>query len=426
VKVVYLNPIGSLGGAEQVLLSCLQGVQQASPDAELHLVVGTDGPLIERAREIGVGVTLLPMPAALSGMGDSAIRYTRRLRGAWELCTQALRAAPPAWRYLRAMRALLRQLRPTLIHSNGLKTHWITRLAGPRATPAVWHLHDFYSLRPLMARTLNQARRGVAGGIAVSEAVARDARTVLPRLPLAVVPNAIDLTQFSPRSEDGRWLDEAAGWPPAVSAAGDTPPVRVGLVATYARWKGHDIFLEAAARALACSPRLPLRFYIVGGPIYHTRAQFSEADLKDRAAALDIADRVGFVGFQQDVARVYRSLDLVVHASTHPEPFGLTIAEAMACGKPVLVSRAGGAVELFTDGHDAVGIAPGDVNGLAEAIRQLAANPDLRRRLGEAAREAAVQRFDRRRFGPQIVDAYHRLLHGGLPREREREGMALI
>jgi glycosyltransferase involved in cell wall biosynthesis len=406
VKVVYLNPIGSVGGAEQVLLCCLRGLRQARPEAELHLVVGTHGHLLDSAREIGVGVTLLPMPAVLSGMGDSALQYARRFRGTWELLTQALRAVPAAWRYVRALRGVLHRLRPTLIHSNGLKTHWLARLSRPRATPVVWHLHDFYSLRPLMARTLNRARRGVAGGIAISEAVARDARQVLPGLPIAVVPNAIDLTRFFPRPEDGRWLDEVAGWAPA-----EPQTVRVGLVATFARWKGHEVFLKAAARALAGSPSMPLRFYIVGGPIYHTRAQFTEEELKARAMALGISPRVAFVGFQQDIARVYRALDLVVHASVHPEPFGLTIAEAMACGKPVIVSQAGGAAELFTPGHDAVGVAPGDVDGLAASIRQLAADPDLRRRLGEAACRTATQRFDQRRFGPQILEAYHHLLH---------------
>jgi glycosyltransferase involved in cell wall biosynthesis len=409
VKIVYLNPIGSIGGAEQVLLCCLRGVRAVCPDAQLHLVVGSAGPLIDQARALGVEVTLRPLPAALSGLGDSAFRYARRLRGAWDFCTQALRAVPSAWRYIRAMRSLLRELRPTLLHSNGLKTHWIARLAGPRGTPIVWHLHDFYSLRPLMAHTLHRARRGVVGGIAVSHAVARDAQKVLPGLPLAVVPNAIDLCRFSPGVEESRWLDEAVGWSTASPSI-----VRVGLVATYARWKGHDVFLEAAARALSNSPQRPLRFYLVGGPIYHTRAQFTQAELKARAVALGIADRVGFVGFQQDLARVYRSLDIVVHASIHPEPFGLTIAEAMACGKPVLISQAGGAVELFTDGQDALGVTPGDVAGLASAIRRLAEDPDSRRRLGENARATARQHFDEQHFGPQILNAYHQLLRGSL------------
>jgi glycosyltransferase involved in cell wall biosynthesis len=405
VRATYLNPIGGIGGAERVLLHCLAGVRRALPEADLHLIVGAEGPLIDRARGLGVGVTLLPMPAAMSAVGDSALQRGGRYREVWRLCGLALAAAPSAWGYVRSLRRLLGRLQPTLIHSNGIKTHLLARLARPAATPVVWHLHDFYGMRPLTARALSWARGGVAGGIAISEAVARDARAALPGLVVAVVPNAVDLGPFSPGVADGRWLDGAAGFSPATSGT-----VRVGMVATYARWKGHEVFLEAAARAIADSPALPVRFYIVGGPIYHTRAQFSEGVLRARAAALGIADRVGFVGFQEDAARAYRALDVVVHASIQPEPFGLTIAEAMACGRPVIVSRAGGAAELFTHGLDGFGVPPGDVTELATAVRRLAADPMLRLRLGEAARKTALDRFDSERFGPQLLEAYRHLL----------------
>ena len=68
-------------------------------------------------------------------------------------------------------------------------------------------------------------------------------------------------------------------------------------------------------------------------------------------------DSVGFVPFVEDPVPVYRALDVVLHASTQPEPFGLTVVEAMACGRAVVVSAAGGAAELFTDGVDALGVA---------------------------------------------------------------------
>src|SRR5205085_8086358 len=132
--------------------------------------------------------------------------------------------------------------------------------------------------------------------------------------------------------------------------------LRVGLVATYARWKGQEVFLDAAGRLAAGRPELPVRFYVVGGPVYQTRgSQFSEGELRRLAAQRGLADRVGFVGFREDTAPVYRALDVVVHASTRPEPFGLTVVEAMACGRPVIVSRAGGAAELFTPGYDGGG-----------------------------------------------------------------------
>jgi len=66
---------------------------------------------------------------------------------------------------------------------------------------------------------------------------------------------------------------------------------------------------------------------------------------------MKIENRVGFVPFQDNPADVYRALDIVVHASTKPEPFGRTIVEAMACGKPVIAAQTGGAAELFTHDH---------------------------------------------------------------------------
>jgi glycosyltransferase involved in cell wall biosynthesis len=266
--------------------------------------------------------------------------------------------------------------------------------------PVLWHLHDFYSHRPVMARALNRLRGGVAGGIAISEAVKRDAEAVLPGLPVTVVRNAVDTDHFAPAECDGAGLDRLAGLPPA-----DPGTVRVGLVATYANWKGQDVFLDALAR-------LPhaVRGYVVGGPIYATAgSQFTREELERRAAANGLTGRVGFVPFQPDPADVYRMLDVAVHASTRPEPFGLTIVEAMSCAKPVVVAAAGGAAELFTDGVDAVGHAPGDAAALADAVARLAADAGLRRQIGAAARRTAVSRFGLKRYGEEIAAVYRRM-----------------
>src|SRR5262249_36473339 len=124
---------------------------------------------------------------------------------------------------------------------------------------------------------------------------------------------------------------------------------------------------------------LPVRFYIVGGPIYRTQvSQFSEAELRNLAVNLGIAERTGFIPFQNETAEIYGNLDVVVHASTRPEPFGLTIVEAMACARPVIVSAAGGAAELFANGIDALGFPPGDVEQLADRMIKLRRDPELR------------------------------------------------
>jgi glycosyltransferase involved in cell wall biosynthesis len=168
--------------------------------------------------------------------------------------------------------------------------------------------------------------------------------------------------------------------------------IRVGLVATFARWKGHEVFFEAISRIKADRPS---RFYVVGGPIYKSSgSQWSMDDLKAEAARRGVLDRVGFVGPVDDPARSLRSLDIAVHASTRPEPFGRAIVEGMATGLAVVAILDGGAAELFVDGETALGCPPNDPASLAMAIDRLIEDHSLRQRLGENARKAVMDRFD--------------------------------
>ena len=132
---------------------------------------------------------------------------------------------------------------------------------------------------------------------------------------------------------------------------------------------------------------------------------------------LGIGDRVGFTGFVAQPESALRALDVVVHASTSPEPFGLVIAEAMACERAVIVSVAGGAAEIVTVGVDALGHQPGDTEGLAARITELAIDPGLRSRLGRAARATAERCFDRARLAKELVPIYQSVMgHEASPR----------
>ncbi len=403
MKILFLNPVGTIGGAERVLLDLIASLRTVAPSVEIHVLAAGDGPLIDAAAGLGAATTVLPLPASTAGLGDSALSGDR-VPALLGLLSRVPAAVWAGWRYAHRLRRRVEKIRPDIVHSNGIKFHLLTRVARLRATPIVWHLHDFIGRRALMARGLRWAARAASGAIAVSHAVARDAGRLFPALPVAVVLNAIDTDRFVPGPGDGAELDRLASLPAAESAV-----VRVGLAATFARWKGQDVFLRAARRVVAELPGGQVRFYIIGGPIYQTRgSQWSEEELRLLAAGLLVAGRLGLVGFRPDMPDVYRALDIVVHASTQPEPFGLTIAEAMACGRAVIVARAGGAAELFTPDHDAVGVPPGDADALTRAIVDLVNDPAKRRRLGDSARTSAVDRFRRDRLGPQVLDAYRR------------------
>jgi glycosyltransferase involved in cell wall biosynthesis len=310
-----------------------------------------------------------------------------------------VRAALDLPHYERQLRDLLNEIRPDVVHTNGFKAHILAaRTRGPRSA-LVWHMHEYISMRPLTRRLLRHYADRCAVVVANSESVGADVRTVLGRrAQVRVIYNAVDLDRFAPAGPMAD-LDALAHLEPAPAGT-----VRVGLIATFSRWKGHDTFLRAVA-ALPASTRV--RAYIIGGALYDTDgSQYSTGELRALAAAHGLGSRVGFTGFVQDSDHVMRSLDIVVHASTAPEPFGLVIAEAMACGRALVTSATGGAAELVRAGEDALTHRPGDAADLTAAIQELAEDPAARARLGRAARAAAVSRYDARRLADEFISTY--------------------
>lgn len=395
MRIAFLNPTGVLGGAELSLLDIIASFRLQPDQWDLHLVLGQDGPLAERARDLQVSVTALPFPENLAQAGDAG-DSGGRLKSTAKLA----RAGISAISYGRLLRQQLRTIAPDIIHTNGFKMHILGARNAPAGTSVIWNVRDFPSSRPVMARLLRGFVHRAALIVTNSESVAADVRAVCGEAAkVETIYNAIDLQEFSP---DGLPLDldQLSGLPPA---AADT--IRIGLPGTLAHWKGHEVFL----RALKLLPDdLPVRGYIIGGALYQTAgSQYQIGDLRQLAAQIGLdAGRIGFTGYVDRPAAAMRALDIVVHASTQPEPFGRVVAEAMACGCAMIASRAGGVTEIITEGEDALGHTPGDAAELAQQIETLARDPALRERLGRAGRATAERRFDRTRLAAEWAKVY--------------------
>lgn len=301
--------------------------------------------------------------------------------------------------YSRRLARLLADLAPDVIHTNGFKLHVLAARVAPPSAALVWHIHEYVARRPISRALLRRYAPQCAGIVTNSRSVAADVASVLgDGTPLTTIHNAVDPRAFSPDG-DALDLDALAGLP-----AAEPGTVRIGLVATFGRWKGHATFLDALRRL---GPATPWRGYIVGGALYDTSgSQYTQAELEQLIDSAGLSGRVGLTGFAERPAAAMRALDVVVHASTQPEPFGLVIAEGMASGRAVVVSCAGGAEELVRDGLDALTHAPGDVAGLAHCLERLIVDPALRARLGAAGRQSALRQFDPDVFTHGFMDVY--------------------
>jgi glycosyltransferase involved in cell wall biosynthesis len=298
---------------------------------------------------------------------------------------------------------MLAAVQPDIVHSNGFKAHVLSaRANGPARR--LWHLHEYVEHRPLTRRLLRWYAPRCHAWVANSASVSSDvARAVGDRFctPAHIIPNGVDLDRFAPDGPRAD-LDALSGLTPA-------PPgtVRVGLMATFSRWKGHEVFL----RAISTIPRsAPMRAYVVGGPVYTTAgSQYSMEEMRSLTRTLGCDDRVGFTGFQADAPAVMRALDVVVHASTAPEPFGLVLTEAMASGRALVSSAAGGSAEIVAPDVNALVHTPGDPISLADAIGRLLTDAGLRERLGRTGRAHVVDRYDVHSFGERFVRVYEEL-----------------
>jgi len=396
MRIALLGASGHIGGAERVLLDCVH-VADGFPGAEVSVVSLADGPLLTAARAVGARTETVAPPASLAALGDSFASA-----GSVLLKMLPVLAGSPA--FLRRFSRALAALTPDLVHSHGIKTHVLGALLASRA-PVVWHIHDYLTLRSVSARLLSLLSRRCSLAIAVSESVAADARRCLPtHVEVRVVHNSVNTESFRP---DGPTLDldALAGLTPAPSGT-----LRIGLPATFAKWKGHEIFL----RALSQLDRPNVRGYVIGAPLYGTEnSQWSLTELNEVSRELGLDGRVGFTGLITDMPSAYRSLDIVVHASTRPEPFGLVIVEAMACGRPLVAMDEGGAAELFVDERHALTARAGDPASLAAALRRLVDGPQERGAMGLRARTHVVEAFSRDRFAANLHAALSTVLPAG-------------
>ena len=402
---MYLNPTGQLGGAESSLVDILASIRHAEPSWPLHLLAASDGPLIGRVRSLGVTAEVLPFSPAIARLGEHSATASGGLGHRLRFASQIALASAAAVRYRAALSRAIDTFDPAIVHTNGLKMHVLGAwgIGSGRRPGLVWHLHDYLGPRRMTTRLLRwrQWRSGRTGhgrhqfgqrrrrcDTRVGQRHSRrhgpewrrprplfdDRRPRESRCDVGAAASIGEHHSCRPRGDAG-----------ALEGPRDVP-------------RSHC----AAARPISlCAPTLSATRSI--RPRAASIRSTSSGSVRARWVSPIVSDSP--VSFTHPKPLSEPSTSSYTRARA-PEPFGLVIAEAMACGRPVVVSNAGGAAEIITAGADALVHVPGDAGDLAAQIAALAANPELRAQIGRAARRTAERSFDRARLAAELIPIY--------------------
>jgi glycosyltransferase involved in cell wall biosynthesis len=362
VRVCFLIDELAAAGTETQLLALIRRFDRRRVRPHLCLLRG--GGLASRALEpddfsvARLGVGSLCRPSALA----AAVRLVRLLR---RERIDVLQTYFPDSSYLGIPAAWLARVPHRLRTRNNLG-HWLT------------------PTHRLLGRLLNRFATGtVANCEAARQALLADER---PRPETVVVlENGVDFDRFR-------------GVPP-VAARASASPLRVGVTANLRPVKGLDVFLTAAAELAAEHPDVE---FVVAGE------GEKRGSLEAEAAARGLAGRFRLPGAVADVPGFLAGLDVAV-LSSHAEGMSNALLEYMAAGRPVVATAVGAAPELIEDGVHGLLVPPGDAGRLAAAVGRLLRDPDLARRLGDAARRRARDRYGREAMVERFTEFYEHL-----------------
>lgn len=360
MRILYLITRAEHGGAQVHVLDLLRSYRLK---ADLHLCTGEEGFLTQSARQLGTQVQIVP---------------------------SLVRSLLP-WKDLVALAALsrlIREVRPALVHAHSSKAGFLGRLVcAAQGVPAVFTAHGwaFTEGVPVLRRSLARWAERLAGllpswVVTVSEYDRRLAlrhRIVRPDR-LVRIHNGI--------ADPGLLAEPSLHVPTLVMVGRFAPP------------KAQDILLRVLHRLR----HLPWSLTFVGGGPKQPQVQ-------ELAKSLGLADRVTFAGFRDDVPRFLAESQIFCLCS-HWEGLPLSILEAMAVGLPVVASDVGGVSEIVQEGVTGFLVKRGDIDGLADRLRLLLQDPQLRHRMGQAGRARYLECFTVDRMAEKTWALYERVL----------------
>lgn len=387
-RILYIesNPDGTIGGSYYSLLYLLEGLNKDL--YESYVLFCNDNVLIPRFKEVAKEVFVYNYDPFGSNPFNSWKTIPRFLKHIIMKQTK--------------LKRIIKKVKPDLVHLNNsyaVNHEWVLAcllnnikiVAHDRGTrpPATWQTKMF-------AHFLDAI-------IPVSDAYADYViKQGLKPKRIRRVYNGLDADTFNKycTPETRIRLREELG------ISRDT--ILIGMVGNIDFWKGQLVFAKAMDAIINNDEHhYDVRGIIVGDtPI---GAEQYEKQIRDFIKYRDIEDKVKLLGFRKDIPQLLSAMDIFVHASVEPEPFGRVILEAMVMGKPVVATRPGGPCEIINDCITGYLIPMNDHISMKEAIMRYIKEPSNAKDMGKAAQEDAEAKFSVSRMVEEIEMIYEEI-----------------
>lgn len=262
--------------------------------------------------------------------------------------------------------------------------------------PCVAHLRGFF---PKQENGVYSAIKYISHMICVSRAVSDSVPLdKIDRSKITIIYDPVDVAVFERIASKRESVRSVWGL-----EEGD---IGVGIFGRVVPWKGQLEFVYALLQTIRTENRI--KAFIVGDKSDGPAEYFDR--VKGIINSSEYGDHFILTGYQEDVEAYYSAMDIIVHASVEPEPFGMVITEAMAAKKPVVAADEGGPREVIDPGVDGIVITPRDIEGMAAAILELANNPVKRQAMGINGYNKVKERFNIQNIASQVECLYQKLL----------------
>ncbi len=381
VRVLFVDHTSKLSGAEIALYNLIVTLDNTK---YLPIVVlFTDGDFAEKLRSAGVEVHILSVQNNIVNTRKEKIGLRSLTR--WSDLSAFLSTT-------RDLSRLISKLNPDIVHTNSLKSDVIGGFASKIARKRlVWHIHD--NITPEYLPKFAVAAIKVLARLLPNVVIANSHATLSTlNLPSS---KASDVIYCGVHIEP---LPPERGW---------HSPIRIGIVGRIARWKGQHVFLEAASRVHARFP--DTEFVIIGSSLFGEESY--QEELNEIAARNGMYSYLKYEGFRTDISTAISELDILVHASILPEPFGQVIVEGLAGGKPVVATAGGGVLEIITNGETGYLVPMNDIDAMVSSICDILEFPEKSKNMATRGRVMVTERFDLAVTARALETLYTQLLN---------------